>query len=295
VDSTRAATLIVTALFACFALETAHGADQNAPAASGDRPEEFVVTAKALEDLRIKIRLAEDEVYARFNDINSNDSYDIHCYDRVSTGTRVPARLCVSNAWRQLGASAADATVRGMQSQSAGVGGELGGQPTTAAPLPSSSNGYGSGGGQYRANQMLMERLVIQEFRQLAHEDPALHDAVMRLGADYQELDRVTGTRHPEWTLYREVIAGEAGLPFGARHLTEVRVGEVAWNHPLTTRTFTIGSVTGRVKGLRVQCAGTYKNLAYMEAVEWNVPEAWSDCSLVVRAKPGTTFALYEF
>jgi len=286
------ATLIGAALFAGFTFGTARGAEQNAPAASDERPDEFIVTAKALEDMRIKIKLAENEVYARFNDINSDDSHDIHCYDRVSTGSRVPTRLCISNAWRQLGAAGADATVRGLQSQGAGVA-TVG--DASGAPQMSASSGYGAGAQQYRAGQMYMERLVIDEFRQLAHTDPTLHDLVMHLGQEYQELDRVTGTRHPEWTLFREVTAGEEGLPFGARHLVEVRVGEVPWNHSLTTRTFTIGSVTGRIRDLRVRRGRSDMKIRYREEVDWTVPDAWRDCDLVVSAKKGTTFAFYEF
>jgi hypothetical protein len=75
----------------------------------------------------------------------------------------------------------------------------------------------------------------------------------------------------------------------------EVRVGEVAWNHPLTSRTFTIGSVTGRIRDVRVQCGKLNKRLEYKEAVDWTLPDSWGDCSLAVNAKRGTTFALYEF
>jgi hypothetical protein len=134
----------------------------------------------------------------------------------------------------------------------------------------------------------------MKELGQLAHKDPALHDAMMRVGQARLALETVTGAK-AEWTLYRDVAPGDEGLPFGAKRLVEVRVGEASWNHSLTSRTFTIGSVTGGIRGLRLRCDRYDKNLRYEPDAEWTVPAAWNDCTLLVRAKRGTTFALYEF
>jgi len=276
--TSRVRTLVV-AVFAGLMLRAACGAEAGAPAASNDGgpPEEFIVTAKALQDLRLKIRLAEEEVYARFNAINSDDSHDIHCYERPSTGSHATKRLCVSNAWRAADANVADAIVRGIQS--------------TSGDPPGGS--YGSIPAKFRANQLRAERLVMQELGDLANDDPALHDAMMRAAQAYQALETATGSR-AEWTVYQDMPAGDDGLPFGAKHLV-VRIGEVAWNHPLTSHTFTIGSVTGRIRGLRVRCGKLDKKLDYQEEVDWTLPDSWGDCMLAVSAKRGTTFALYEF
>jgi hypothetical protein len=289
---TRAA-LVVAASCTGFMLRAACGAEPDRPAAN-DRaaPEEFIVTAKALQDLRLQIKLAEDQVYARFNEINGDDSHDIHCYDRVSTGSHVPRRRCVSNAWRTADARIAQLTVQGLQSASnpQPLGGTTTGQPGPAAVAGSS----GGNPAKYRADQLRTEQLVMKELGRLANDDPALHDAMVRAGQAQQALEAVTGSR-AEWTLYRDVEAGEDGLPFGAKRLVEVRVGEVAWNHTLTTHTFTIGSVTGRIRDLRVRCGKLDRKLQYKEDVDWTLPDSWSDCTLAVSAKRGTTFALYEF
>jgi hypothetical protein len=301
--TSRVGTLVVT-VFACLTLRAACGAEAGAPAASNDRerPEEFIVTAKALQDLRLKIRLAEEEVYARFNDINSDDSHDIHCYDRVATGSHVPKRRCLSNAWRTAEARIAQLTVNALQSASdpgalygaATPTANAGGGQAAAGPTTGGAGYSGGSTGQYRVNQLRTEQLVLKELRQLANEDPALHDAMVRAGQAYQALETVTGSR-PEWTLYRDVQAGEDGLPFGAKRLVEVRVGQVAWNHSLTSHTFTIGSVTGRIRDLRIRCGKVDKKLEYKEEVDWTLPDSWADCTLAVSAKRGTTFALYEF
>jgi len=287
----RAAAVVATVLFAGLTLRAASAADATAPA-DRERPDEFIVTAKALSDLRLKITLAENEVYARFNEINADDSHDIHCFERQPTGSHIPKRFCVSNAWREADANIAKAYVQGLQSAStpgpAGGVGALGDSGGVAGA------GYGSIPGKFRANQLRMEQTIMKEMGQLANKDPALHDAMMRVGQARLALEAVTGSG-PEYTLYRDVEAGEDGLPFGAKRLVEVRVGDASWNHALASHTFTIGSVMGRIKGLRVRCDRYDKNLDYQDEAEWTIPSAWNDCSLLVRAKQGTTFALYEF
>jgi hypothetical protein len=84
-------------------------------------------------------------------------------------------------------------------------------------------------------------------------------------------------------------------LPFDAQHLFEVRVGEVAWSHALTSRTFTLANVQGRIRELHVECEKTTKTLDYEADAEWTIPESWGACTLQVSAKQGTTFAFYEF
>jgi hypothetical protein len=53
--------------------------------------------------------------------------------------------------------------------------------------------------------------------------------------------------------------------------------------------------VTGRIRDLRVRCGKLDKKLEYKEDVDWTLPDSWSDCTLAVGARRGTTFAPYEF
>ncbi len=253
----------------------------NPGAQPAEPADQIVVRERALEQLRVRVRLAENDVYARFNDINSSDLYDFHCYERASTGTRIKKRVCLSNAWRAADAAMAQATVWSLQGGD-GVGGA------------SIAGAYGPHAEQYRANQLATERRVIAEMGRLAHEDPALGAAMVRLGQAYQAEELVSGT-HPQWTLYREVTTGEKGLPFDAQHLFEVHIGQVAWTHPLASRTFTLGSVSGHIRDLRIACDHASAKLGYRQDVEWTIPAAWGACTLEVHAKRETTFALYEF
>ena len=249
-----------------------------APAALQPPPsdDEIIVLGKRLEALRIRIERAENDVYARFNEINSDDLFDVHCYERPSTGSRIENRRCLSNAWRENDIAFGDATARDLQS----AGG--------------SSAGYSHVPQRYRTKQLRTEGLVVNEMQRLAREDPELGAAMTSLGQAYQALEAVSGSR-PEWTLYREVTAGGEGLPFDARRLFEVRIGGAPWSHTLGARSFTIAGVDGHIRGMRVECDATDARLEYEEAFDWTIPPSWGACTLYVNAKRGTTFALYEF
>ncbi len=250
--------------------------------------DEMVVTAKAIADLRVRIELAENEVYARFNEINSNDHYDIHCYEGPQVGSHIKRRTCMSNAWREADEATGQAMVRSLQTAPV-----VGSDGTTS----NSQGGVGEAGAipqKYRANQLRTETLVQKELSRLAHEDPDLRAAMIRVGQARLALEAVTGSKS-DWTLYHDVPAGADGLPFGAQRAVEVRVGEVAWNHTLTSRTFTIAGVHGRVRDLHLKCVHHDSKLAYKEDVDWTVPAEWGACTLRVDAKRDTTFALYEF
>jgi hypothetical protein len=272
---------------------TALAAQEGAPSTRTEPPsveDQVVVLGEALEELRIRIELAENDVYARFNEINSDDLFDVHCYERAQTGSRIQQRKCLSNAWREADIAIADATVRDMQSAAAGVEGA---DPAVLA-APTLAAGYSHVPQQYRAKQLRTEGIVVDEMQRLAREDPVLRAAMIRLGQAYQALEAVSGTR-PEWTLYRDVPAGNEGLPFAARRVVEVRIGDAPWRHSLTARTFTIAAVDGRIRGMHVECETQDTRLEYEEALDWTLPPSWGACTLRVSARRGTTFALYEF
>ena len=288
----RAAVRVVALLGTVLCIRTALGAEGTAPAASetavppGD---EIIVHGKALEKLKLRIKRAEDDVYTRFNEINGDDSYDIHCYERAFTGSRIKKHVCMSNAARAADIAIAEASVRALQG------------PIVAGRSDGTTNTFvtGTPGGETalaqseHAKQLDTERRVQAELRRLAHEDPALRAAVGRLGQAYRALDAVAGSR-PGETSYVEQ-SGEHELPFDAQHLFEVHVGNVAWSHSLTSRTFTLANVNGRIHDLHIECDKTAAKLDYKADAEWTIPDSWGACKLQVSAKRGTTFALYEF
>lgn len=258
---------LVSALSTAMPLTAAAAQESQTPSAVDD---EIIVRGRGYGELRARIRLAQEAVFARFNEINSDDDFDIRCTMESRAGTRVRERACLSNSWREQEANMAEAVL-----------GQLAGRSGLPAAV-------------FRAEQLRMQRLLHEEMRRLAFEDAALGEAVMELGREMQALQtRIGGA--PKWTMFRAVAAGENGLPYDAERAFEVQMGLAPWTHYLTERTFTIGQVSGTVRKIAVDCEQNDFALDYEPDVEWTIPPDWDGCMLRVRAKRGTTFALYEF
>jgi hypothetical protein len=59
--------------------------------------EELVVPGRTPENMRVEIERLEVAVYDRFNALNSNDEFDIHCLEQAPTGSNIPLRTCAPN------------------------------------------------------------------------------------------------------------------------------------------------------------------------------------------------------
>ena len=243
------------------------GAAQQAPEPAAE--DEIVVLGR-IGALRHELELAEDAVYDRFNQIVGDERLEIHCHSEVKMDSHIRQRVCVSNSWRDEDASIGQ-----------GMLGQIRNEPD-ANPLA------------HRAEQQIMQQQLYDAVRRLAAEDSQLHDAIMRVGSAQSALAEQTG-KPAARSVSLELQPGEPGLPLDAKRAYEVRVGREPWYVSLSERTFTIASVTGEVRDLRVKCDRGSKKIAYRPEVDWTVPHEWRDCSLRVEAAPGTTFAFYEF
>ena len=57
--------------------------------------EEIVVRGhKTLINLQFEMYAAEEALYGVFNSLNTNDDYDIHCYEEAPTGGKIKQRVC---------------------------------------------------------------------------------------------------------------------------------------------------------------------------------------------------------
>jgi hypothetical protein len=231
---------------------------------------DIVVRGRRREQLRIEVEIAQEALYARFNDINSDDRFDIHCYSEQRYASKMKERRCQSNSWREQEANIGEETLRAMRGE--------------ASP----------GDQQFRSEQLYVEQLIFDEMRRLALQDDELKKAVLRLGYAQIDLAEATG-RPPDLTREREVFAGDQGLPFGAERVFEVLIGDAPWSIALTQRTFTVAQVSGEIRGIELDCSGERQELDYEVNVEWTVPRDWNACIVRVRAERDTTFAFYEF
>jgi hypothetical protein len=59
--------------------------------------EEVIVPGREPENLRVEIERVEAAVYERFNALNSDDEFDIHCFEQRPTGSNIPLRTCAPN------------------------------------------------------------------------------------------------------------------------------------------------------------------------------------------------------
>lgn len=60
-----------------------------------------VFGAQRLGAMRAKVTLAEDQVYALFNDLNEDDGYDIICKRETRIGSQIPRRVCLARMYRE--------------------------------------------------------------------------------------------------------------------------------------------------------------------------------------------------
>src|SRR5690606_10624730 len=59
--------------------------------------EELIVPGRTPRSLRVEIERLEASVYERFNALNSDDEFDIHCFEQAPTGSNIPLRTCAPN------------------------------------------------------------------------------------------------------------------------------------------------------------------------------------------------------
>jgi hypothetical protein len=64
------------------------------PPVPQQNPEEVIVRGRRLGELRFEIEQARIRAYDIFNEINSDDDFDVHCQDKSRSGTRMPQQVC---------------------------------------------------------------------------------------------------------------------------------------------------------------------------------------------------------
>ena len=76
-------------------------------ARSQERPEEIIVRGQRLAELRVEVQEAREQAYAIFNEINSNDDFDVYCDDERKYHSRATKRVCRARFESRISASAA--------------------------------------------------------------------------------------------------------------------------------------------------------------------------------------------
>lgn len=277
-DAKKVVTVAVAAFCGCSFWGMAWSQDDDQSAATPKAPitadEEVIVRGQTLERLREQIQEAEVAYFNRFNEINSSDEFDIHCFKRVEIGSKIPRRRCLPNFWLKADENIGKETARAFKGDSSI-------NPQT-----------------FVAEQEYKSHLLTDEMERLTAEDDELLAAVTRLANLKESLEVGKGIqRETKSTVDREIHNPNGELAFDAKSVVEVHIGRKPWTHDLTERTFTIARVYGEIRDIQVECdqTGSTTKLDQEIGVEWTLPESWGACRLVVDAKRDTTFALYEF
>lgn len=95
---------ILTALFlTAMVIPFSFAQDQDSPTESdvesASRPieESSVVGERTFSTLQLEIESAETEVYGLFNELNSNDEFDVKCVKEVFVGSHFSRRVCMAD------------------------------------------------------------------------------------------------------------------------------------------------------------------------------------------------------
>jgi hypothetical protein len=69
---------------------------------------------------------------------------------------------------------------------------------------------------------------------------------------------------------------------------------DASWQHPLYRHTFRFDTVAGKLDKFELWCRQGAIASPVVETAQWQVPDNWGNCSLIVYGAPGTTFLLHE-
>ena len=152
--------------------------NRDSPGAAIERAyEEVIVQGEpSLAAYRVAINAARDQVMNMFNEINSNDEFDIHCRNEIRTGSHIPSRTCRPRFQREAATDAAREWLAALRSKcltvnSACIFGDAADEAMSRAQAIESESRY------------LDDRLT-EEIWRLASEDAEFAQALM----DYEAL-----------------------------------------------------------------------------------------------------------
>lgn len=160
--------------------------------AARDEPEEVIVRGRRLADFRVEIQTARVRVYDLFNDLNSDDAFDVHCRLEDSTGTRMRQQTCRPRFKDDISADAATAWVYAIMracpdsvAQDCIFGNAMAASQAKSAAL-----------GEESREPAMQERFALEMARVVA-ESPEMQQALL----DYQAVERA----------YQEARGGRRG------------------------------------------------------------------------------------
>lgn len=162
-----------------WAQSTAPAADDSRSDASSSDVEEVIVRGRRMSDFRSALEMARVRVYDLFNDLNSDDAFDVHCQHEAATGTRMRQHICRPRFKDDISNAAAKAWVYGLKEACPGgvtqdcIFSEYAQQAMSMAQAE-------------EALEPVMQKRFELEMARVVAESPELQQAML----DYQALER---------------------------------------------------------------------------------------------------------
>ena len=94
--------------------QTEPPAEERGATAPQEQTEEVVVRGRRIGELRVEVEDARERAYELFNDLNSNDEFDVYCHNESRSGTNVPQVVCRAQFENRISAAAAREYLSGL-------------------------------------------------------------------------------------------------------------------------------------------------------------------------------------
>lgn len=128
---------VLVIIFGCSGAQWCEAAQLPATSATraSDLTDEVLVHGARLSDLNAALLAAEDQFYARYNELNKVDAFDIECTTDIRTGTKLPHRVCLTKLQRDAKAQNGSEYLQNLQDLTKVPDGTLGlGKPPDTYP-----------------------------------------------------------------------------------------------------------------------------------------------------------------
>jgi hypothetical protein len=197
-NSNGAAALILSclALSVCnLALAQDESAARNGAeaAAPQETPDEVVVTGKRLSELRVEVQNARKRAYDIFNQINSDNDFDVHCGDQTRIFSHAKVFVCRPQFEKRIEAQAAREYLDGLLVSCRGEGGVTQECMFSAAGQRGLARAAGAESPLGGKRQQLNEEIV-----RLANQDPRFAQAILDFYAASQSYKAARGKRRQD-------------------------------------------------------------------------------------------------
>jgi hypothetical protein len=153
-----------------------------------DVDDEVIVRGRKLGDFRAELDAARVRVYDLFNELNSDDRFDVHCHIQDATGTRMRHQACRPQFQDDISSAAGKAWVRGIQDA-------CGGQLTQECIFSEAANQGISAAQAVEAFQPGLQQQYAVEMARVVAKSPEMQQAMLDYEAAERAYDEARGGR----------------------------------------------------------------------------------------------------